>query len=520
MKSFALIGIFSLLNISFPFHSSAQDTLAQRRVDSLKSALLTTQGADRFDMLYRLAWEYSNVIETESLNYAVQAYELALKLGDSVRIIKGGRINATQLRRIEDMDRSIQLAERILPIAKRHKEMWEVQVLLTSLAISYTVNKAEYDKALKYNFDALTLAEKEGNKPWATNVLTNIGLVYYKLNDPKRALDFYEKALNIKRQGNDKYSLDRLLINMSLCYNNLGKYSEAKKFVREGVNACEGKCADQIILEAEIALGNTLLTEKLYAESAAHLEKSYEISKRVGNLRFQSENLNCLAEINLGLKKYDAAIKCLRESQRIAEQKGYRLLAHRVYKLFVELYIRIGDHKNSSLFQSKYIALNDSIYGEKVVSNLVKLFAEHEQRENTRVIAEKNEVLTLQAQLLEKQKLQTYLSGLIAALLLILTVVIYWNYREKLSINKRLDQKVKERTEELREVNNDLTKAYELRESAIRRTWQDTQGIILGMYGLCHAAQLDLADDKAKEYIHRFEESASRLTSLFSKIDN
>lgn len=519
MNSFFCRGLIFLFCISFRSHSAAQDVQMQRRLDSLKKVLITAAGADRFDALFGLAYEYSDEIDSLSLIYADQAYDLALKLGDSSRIIKAGRIKAGQLRRLENIDEAIQTAQYVLGIARRFKNTNEIKLLSGSLAASYTL-KAEYDKALKYNIECLVLRESIGDKREISISLSNIGLVYYKLNDFEKSIEYYKKAREIKRQINDKYNLDRLLINTGLCLSKIGDYSEARKYIDEGLQACEGKCSDQIILEGQIALGMTFYETKSYTESLSHFERSYEIAKRIGNYRFQAENLLYFARIYLINKDYPTVLKYLKEAESISKQKGYMALLIITYKLFVKLHNDRGDYKNIALFQSKYISLKDSIYSENVIGNLAQLRADFEERENIRVIAEKNQVLSLKEDLLEKQKQQTLLVGFIGVLLLILTGAVYKNYRDKLLVNIKLDQKVKERTEELRVVNVTLTKAYELRESVFQKVSQDTRSIVLGIQGLCRTAQLDLADEKAREYIQRVEVNADKLVSIFSRVEN
>src|SRR5437879_3603651 len=192
-------GLVFLLSMTLVFHSTAQDI---RKVDSLKRVLQSSKGTNRFDALFGLAYEYSNENDSISLIYANQAYDFALKLGDTACIIKGGRIKATQLRRIEKLEESIQMAQQILPIAKRHKHAFDINVLLTSLAITYTL-KAEYDKALKYNFETLIIREEEGDKKQISIALSNIGLIYYKLEDYRKALFYYKRSIDFMMEVND-----------------------------------------------------------------------------------------------------------------------------------------------------------------------------------------------------------------------------------------------------------------------------------------------------------------------------
>ncbi|MBI3482859.1 MAG: tetratricopeptide repeat protein [Bacteroidetes bacterium] len=448
--------------------------------------------------------------------YATQAFDLALKLRDSSRIIRGGRIKSAELRRLEHIDDAIVMALYILRIARRHKDTTEIKSLLNSLGTSHIL-RGEYDQALRYQFESLVIREKGGNKKEISIILNNIGVCYYKLNDIPSSIKYFKRCLELKRESNDKYGLDRLLINIGLCVNEMGNYAEAIKYITEGLNSCDGKCTDQIILEGEIALGDTFYDAKLFSESLKHLKISYQIAKRIDNFRFQVENILYFARIHLIKKDFEMAIRYLNEAENISLQKGYKFLLIDTYEVFSKLFNEIKDYKSASLYLSKYIAYKDSVFNEKVTSNLAQLHADFEERENLKTIAEKNQMLSLREELIQKQKIQLALMAAIALLLTIVAIMLYKIYRDKLLINIKLDQKVKERTEELRENNRSLTTAYELQQSKILKVEKESLIILSSVSGLCHAARLELTDGRAKEYIQKVANNIDQLSPLFKK---
>ncbi len=487
--------------------------LNAQKIDSLRKVLDSSFGIDKYEVLYDLAYEYSDVNDSISLVYAAQAYDLALKLGDSTRIIRSGRIHAGELRRLERIDEAILVAQYVLRIARRFKNSDEIKMLLNSLALSHTF-KTEYDKALTYNFESLLIREAERDEKEISITLNNIGLIYYKLNDYSKSLSYYKKSLETKKRIDDRHDLDRLLINMGLCLNAMGDYAGAKRYINAGLSECQEKCSDQITIEGELGLGVSSLKDS-YKESLRHFEHSYAVAKRIGNYRFQAENMVYFAKLHLIHKDYENAKKYLKEAECISMQHRYGYILIETYELFSKLYKINSDYKNTSVYQSKYIALKDSLYSDKLISNLALVQTAYEERENIKAIADRDEVLSLKEELIKKQNLET---ALMASTIMMLTVVIamlYRSYRNKLLNNIRLEQIVKERTEELRGNNSELVGAFRQQNLLLQRAEKDGRGIVASITGLCNAAQLDLSDEKAREYIHMIDDRLTKLIIHF-----
>ena len=74
---------------------------------------------------------------------------------------------------------------------------------------------------------------------WIT--LNNIGLVYYKLEDYDKALNYYEQSLSMRNERNSEDAIT--LINMSLCHAYKSNFPLAKDFVRQALDHCNNECS-------------------------------------------------------------------------------------------------------------------------------------------------------------------------------------------------------------------------------------------------------------------------------------
>ena len=81
---------------------------------------------------------------------------------------------------------------------------------------------SDYPKALEYYEKSLENKRELGDRQGESRTLSNIGGIYLGLSDYPKALEYYEKALTISRLIGDRFSEAGLTINIGIIYE---KYS-------------------------------------------------------------------------------------------------------------------------------------------------------------------------------------------------------------------------------------------------------------------------------------------------------
>lgn len=97
---------------------------------------------------------------------------------------------------------------------------------LANIATAYR-NLGQYEQAIEYNRRALEIAQRVGDKRIEGNRLGNIGNVYYSLGRHREAPDHYKKALVISQETGDRSGECIRLGNIGNVYYSLGQYREA-----------------------------------------------------------------------------------------------------------------------------------------------------------------------------------------------------------------------------------------------------------------------------------------------------
>ncbi|MBT1711603.1 tetratricopeptide repeat protein [Fulvivirgaceae bacterium PWU5] len=507
------------------------------RIDSLKSLLPGKSDSEKFDILYDLARALIlDSRQREALSYATEAARIGWDQGDSLRIVKGTMLEASALRRLERLDEALKKSEQGLGIARRNGYAAENKILLNSIALIYTL-RADYGKALEYNFETLIARERDGVKSEISIALNNIGLVYFKMKHYGKAIEFYTKALDIKREANDTYDLDRLLINLGLCYNQIGgagveDFHQSQKYISEALKICADNCSLSILIEAHFGLGvsNFLLGE--LKEARRHFERSLEISRQDNDKRFQIENMVYLAQVAREENDVKGSELHLRRAEALSSELGYDQLLLDTYRQFAVLYTRRNDFENASLYQNKYIQLKDSVISEELVRNVANIQTDYEERENISIIAAKEQVIKQQSDL-------NFAIAIIAMLAGMLVLVLQRSNRtikrvnaqlseaketiqaqnELLeSKNKYLDKEVEAKTIDLERANQSLKQVNDELDNFIYKTSHDIRGPLASLKGMCNVALLDVKDPVALDYLRKLDTTAERLNTILTRL--
>jgi signal transduction histidine kinase len=526
LKIQKLAFLFCLL-LFLHLSASAQNS----KIDSLKVLLPEADGRQRYEILYKLAWELFDVDNQQALGFSEQSFNAALSLGDSLEIVKSGRLCGQLLRRMNRLEESVDQLNQVLPISQRNNFLYEQKLILNALAIAYTY-QAEYDKALDLHFKSLIIREKEGNKSEISLTLNNIGFVFYKLGNFDRAIEYYGRALKLSEEGGDTYNPERIPINIGLCYNQLNKYKEAQEYIYKGFKMCGDHCDDQIRVEGEHALGVSFFGLKNLDNAKEHVKKSLEISRKVNDKRFQADNYLLLGQIFVNYNNADSAVYSFKEAERIAMSSGYNQTLIEVYLQVSILYNKINDFENASIYQAKYISLKDSVYSNELIKNLTKIQTDFAERENIATIASKEEVIRQQRDLNIAVAIIAILAGLLILVLqrsnrtikqvnakLSEAKEIIQEQNQLLETrNKDLDKQVAAKTADLERVNLSLKQVNDELDNFIYKTSHDIRGPLASLKGMCNVALMDVKDPIALDYLRKLDTTAERLNTILTRL--
>lgn len=478
--------------------------LAQR-VDSLK-ALLETSDIQKLCLVkFQIGYELVDTNPTEALHFAEESIKCFNQLKDTLQLVRGFQLKATAFRRINEIDSSNNTIKAILPLARKKNYRAELQDLLHGLALGL-LYKAQFDEALKYNFEALEIRRSFGTQRQIGYTLSNIGLVYYKLADYRRALEYFIQALKQLRADPDgNKTIEKIMTNIALSYAYLGDIKQAEEYIREIYGQCGQHCSTEDLEHMafckgiiSLARGDTTMAKKDFYES-------YTLAIADGQERLQLDNIIYLSRIYIGSNSLVEAEHYLRMAEKlILGGVPYTMELMNVYGQFAELYERKGDYKRVAEFQRRHMALKDSIYDDEVTTSLMRIEVAHIEREKNAKIETQLKLLRLKETIMSRQRMITILSSITVVLLIGFVIMLSRIIRDKKVRNEDLEARVRSRTIELERLVEQSKKWLDERRLWMQKILYSVNHTAKTIEGLSSLASIDPAsNEKCIELIGR-----------------
>ena len=378
--------IFRILVVLFffaSFNTLAQD---QREADSLKLVLnqgMTFSDSAITNLLYRITIKSSS--PEDKLEYSDLLLEYSKSYEPIYYSIKVYYIRGVAYRLMGDLEQSLQnLFQSAQLAADNNHPVLEAEAY-GEIANSYVANE-DFQNSLEYQIKAIDIIRIHGTQQQLAISLLNTGFNYYSLEKLDSALVLYNEAEPIFEDISMSIGKAYIIGNRALVYWKQGNYDRAEKGLLEAIGMLE-PLGDQFgMADYHNQLGSMYLEGDNIEKTIFHTEKALSMAE------------------DLGLKEQirDAVL------------------------LLSRLYTKRGRHKEALHYQTLYIAYKDSIANSEQTKEIANIRTDFEVslREKEIDLLEKRETLN-----------RTYM--LIAAILLLLSVVLLLYFRQRF-LNTRL----------------------------------------------------------------------------------
>jgi tetratricopeptide (TPR) repeat protein len=282
--------------------------------------------------------------------------------------------------------------------------------------------------------------EEIKDKLEAGTIKENIGVLYFKLKNYRRAISYLQRAEIIFEKNSDTVKLARLYANLGIAYMRIDSLDKAADYhLRASFLASENSFG---LARSLANLGNVLRRQGELAEAMAVIDSSLQICTNLDISYGVFVNLINKAHLLLDMKKPTETLSLLREALQFtfAEDLETKL---EIYELSARAYESLGNLAVAFDFQKKYLALRNSLEREES-DRIVTEWEENLLREQ-----KDRELAALNIQL-ERTRQRQYIilfTSLMGLLLAVATAVILYLRKQKQELRTRL---VEEESETLR----------------------------------------------------------------------
>lgn len=360
-------------------------------------------------------------------------------------------------------DSAMALVMHEMESATDKKSEYYAELLFLKSAIQYV--KSDYLES-RNSYEALFELSKEiNNEIGIARALNGRGLIYLGRELYQEAIEEFKSALAINREiGNHRNTATNLL-NIGICYQELGKWEDAYKSYQESYKISVRNDLKIYALMDMNRIG-MLFIERNQLDSAEHY--LMQVNKSNPNQWEKSYNLSGLTELEIKKGNYGKAIEYGLKSFNIAKEIGAKWDASEVSLKLSKAYEELNSYDQALEYHKKHKAYSDSLLNEEMNREINWAELQQAKAENAQLIVQKD----LLASDRDRNQLIIILLSSLVLFLIILALLYRKHIRQKEKYNQNLgtinrqlaDKKIQieKQNEDLKQINKAKNRLFSI----------------------------------------------------------
>ncbi len=431
-----LVFVFFIVSLNI-FH--AQNGTIDSLLFELKN---TTNKGEQIEILHQIVWEGAISSPKEAIEYAKQSLQLSTQIQDSSLIAK----SYNRIGLVYDYTGNFNLAEKNYVKAFQIKQACDgydqTDGILNNLGSIYYY-MGQYEKSMEYYIQSVKIRESKKNitQPETLKKIAqsynNIGLLLKSQKNFVDALEYYNKAIQIKQELQDVNGLIISYSNIGVIFMQQDSLEQAKFYFQQAMILADS--IQDYFSKAMLYNNEGLLYERFDIVDSASInyKKAVFLSDSIQDFYGKSTALVNLASYYLDNKLLIDANETGLEALQYSRQNQSLEVELNALLLLSQINESINPSK-SLQFLNEYISLKDSINDVKIVNkvNQLAVMYETEQKETQIELLEKEQEI-IQKDMEQKDivisRNNIYLLALtlVIILLLVLGYFIFLYFRSK-----------------------------------------------------------------------------------------
>ncbi|MDQ2180632.1 tetratricopeptide repeat-containing sensor histidine kinase [Marinifilum sp. D714] len=258
----------------------------------------------------------------------------------------------------------IQEAEELLPKAEGEKRI----ALLRELSKLYL--DVNIDKSIDYLKEVVVLSsDTPANHATA---LYDLGNLYRKVNNFRRALDCHLQALEIRKNTSDVLAVSASYNNIGEIHKILNKHQKALEYFNQSLKIRQKEGSEKEVAYTLNNIGSVYWLDKDYANALEYYLKSLEIRSKLGDKSDISSSLNNLGNVYKNLNKYNKALDYYKKALTLREELGDKSLIAYTLNDIGGIYWRLNNFNESLNFYNRALKIRREIGNKRYTAATLK----------------------------------------------------------------------------------------------------------------------------------------------------
>ncbi|MDO8998715.1 MAG: tetratricopeptide repeat protein [Bacteroidota bacterium] len=236
-----------------------------------------------------------------------------------------------------------------------------IQTKILNLMGSYFQVKGDYVKAIDYYQKSLNLGESKKIDEAVLVALGNIGAIYITIGQNNKALEYQLKSLAIAEKIDNTNKLASIYNNLSLLYNNFLDFNKSLEYGNKSLEIYTKMNDVNGICSAYGNIGNAYMGLNNTEEALKNFIKNHELAILAGNPYEETTSAMDIGEIYFKNKQISLATSYFLKAQKIGEEIEDNTSLRNVYKNLSAIYKSTNNLKKALEYNDKYVAVIEEL---------------------------------------------------------------------------------------------------------------------------------------------------------------
>ncbi len=496
---------------------------------SLDSLIASKQNYSKADTIFvnKLTQEAYRIYDIDidkTKEYADVAYWISKEINYAVGASESSRLIGIYYHKKAAYDSAMFFYKRAYKIAEDNELKSGIAAALNNIALLSYFN-GNYPIALEYYFKCIEIRDELGDSLKLATPYNNIALIYSQQNKPLKALEYFFKSLKIETKIGDTSRLALSFMNIATEYAALDSITQSLKYFNKSINLSI-KNKNQLTLTYNYSrIANLYDDLGDYATAHSYHLKGLSIAKQL-NAKYEIANaLSGIANHYFMQNDFKKAIEYADSAKSIAMQLKIPAVAESATEVLYQSNAMVKKYKRAYENLLLNRALTDSLKNEKNVQLAYELEYEKKLRDSEIEKAKKEATLI-------RQKFINYLLiiFLIVGMVIILTLYIRIKNKRKINIlltnqkqelneyKNHLEDKVKERTEDLKEALIKAKESDEMKSMFLRNISHEVRTPMNAIVGYTNMLTSKYSNKPSEKYAKVINEQTMILLNVIEDL--
>jgi serine phosphatase RsbU (regulator of sigma subunit) len=373
-------------------------------------------------------------------------------LHDTTRIILLGLIVDEYFP--QDLLRSEEIQSKILSIAEKGyasaegpvKKFYAMSIYTSLNNIGYLHKKmGDVKTATDLYFRSLQVAEKENYLPGVSTSAFNIGALYKTMDNHDKAFEYYKIALDASKRAGYEAGEAQAYKSIGGYYKYKNDTAKALEYMNKAVEMYKRSDKNSDLSTCYNNIADLFIKTKNSQRALQYLQLALSINDSVKDKESRSIIYNNFARVYISLKKPDIAINNLKKAEILQAKVKFPEIYLTTQQCFYMAFLQKKEYKDALDRYQQYRKYSDSLNSKRNREELLSADMRHEfEKKELELRKEQDKKDALAFSEARKQKVITFSVCGVLIIVLIFSIFIYRNYKEKQKINIELADKNEE----------------------------------------------------------------------------